>query len=149
LFKTWKESYELQYFKQGIFEANVNAYKILEITPTFDNLKELKEEGKYHEFAKILRKHNISGKENAFDKLVNIFLCKIYDETFNKNNLKFGYFGVMADTYANMQDRLMWLYKEAMKEFLGEKITFVSNEDIEKDFKQLKIKTLKEVMQNY
>ncbi|EAH8620238.1 restriction endonuclease, partial [Campylobacter jejuni] len=110
---------------------------------------ELKEEGKYHEFAKILRKHNISGKENAFDKLVNIFLCKIYDETFNKNNLKFGYFGVMADTYANMQDRLMWLYKEAMKEFLGEKITFVSNEDIEKDFKQLKIKTLKEVMQNY
>ncbi|ECP1103239.1 N-6 DNA methylase, partial [Campylobacter jejuni] len=99
--------------------------------------------------AKILRKHNISGKENAFDKLVNIFLCKIYDETFNKNNLKFGYFGVMADTYANMQDRLMWLYKEAMKEFLGEKITFVSNEDIEKDFKQLKIKTLKEVMQNY
>ncbi|EAI6205157.1 restriction endonuclease, partial [Campylobacter coli] len=140
---------ELQYFKQGIFEANVNAYKILEITPTFDNLKELKEEGKYHEFAKILRKHNISGKENAFDKLVNIFLCKIYDETFNKNNLKFGYFGVMADTYANMQDRLMWLYKEAMKEFLGEKITFVSNEDIEKDFKQLKIKTLKEVMQNY
>ncbi|ECL9116976.1 N-6 DNA methylase [Campylobacter jejuni] len=149
LFKTWKESYELQYFKQGIFEANVNAYKILEITPTFDNLKELKEEGKYHEFAKILRKYNISGKENAFDKLVNIFLCKIYDETFNKNNLKFGYFGVMADTYANMQDRLMWLYKEAMKEFLGEKITFVSNEDIEKDFKQLKIKTLKEVMQNY
>lgn len=149
LFKTWKESYELQYFKQGVFEANVNAYKILEITPTFDNLKELKEEGKYHEFAKILRKHNISGKENAFDKLVNIFLCKIYDETFNKNNLKFGYFGVMADTYANMQDRLMWLYKEAMKEFLGEKITFVSNEDIEKDFKQLKIKTLKEVMQNY
>ncbi|EDJ8714823.1 restriction endonuclease [Campylobacter coli] len=149
LFKTWKESYELQYFKQGIFEANVNAYKILEITPTFDNLKELKEEGKYHEFAKILRKHNISGKENAFDKLVNIFLCKIYDETFNKNNLKFGYFGVMADTYANMQDRLMWLYKEAMKEFLGEKITFVSNEDIEKDFKQLKIKTLKEVIQNY
>ncbi|HGH3985769.1 TPA: restriction endonuclease subunit S [Campylobacter coli] len=149
LFKTWKESYERQYFKQGIFEANVNAYKILEITPTFDNLKELKEEGKYHEFAKILRKHNISGKENAFDKLVNIFLCKIYDETFNKNNLKFGYFGVMADTYANMQDRLMWLYKEAMKEFLGEKITFVSNEDIEKDFKQLKIKTLKEVMQNY
>lgn len=107
LFKTWKESYELQYFEQGIFEANVNVYK-------------------------ILRKHNISGKENAFDKLVNIFLCKIYDETFNKNNLKFGYFGVMADTYANMQDRLMWLYKEAMKEFLGEKITFVSNEDIEK-----------------
>lgn len=149
LFTVWKESYESQYFEQGIFESNINAYKILETIPTFDNLKELKEEGKYHEFAKILRKHNISGKENAFDKLVNIFLCKIYDESFNKDNLKFGYFGVMADTYASMQDRLMWLYKEAMREFLGEKITFVSNEDIEKDFKRLKIKSLKEVMQNY
>lgn len=122
LFTVWKESYESQYFEQGIFESNINAYKILETIPTFDNLKELKEEGKYHEFAKILRKHNISGKENAFDKLVNIFLCKIYDESFNKDNLKFGYFGVMADTYASMQDRLMWLYKEAMREFLGEKL---------------------------
>lgn len=149
LFAVWKESYESHYFKQGIFESNINAYKILETTPIFDNLKELKEEGKYHEFAKILRKYNISGKENAFDKLVNIFLCKIYDETFNKDNLKFGYRGVMADTYASMQDRLMLLYKEAMREFLGEKITFVSNDDIEKDFKKLKIKALKEVMQNY
>ena len=149
LFAVWKESYKSQYFTQGIFESNVNAYKILELTPTFDNLKELKEEGKYHEFAKILRKHNISGKENAFDKLVNIFLCKIYDESFNKNNLKFGYFGVMADTYANMQDRLMTLYKEAMGEFLREKITFVSNDDIEKAFKKLHAKDLKAQIQRH
>ncbi|MFC3866970.1 restriction endonuclease subunit S [Helicobacter equorum] len=149
LFSVWKESYEFHHEKQGIFENNINAYKILQTTPTFENLKELKEEGKYHEFAKILRKHNISGKENAFDKLVNIFLCKIYDESFYKDNLKFGYRGVMADTYASMQDRLMWLYKEAMREFLGEKITFVSNEDIEKDFKKLKVKALKATMQNY
>ena len=149
LFSVWKESYEFHHEKQGIFENNINAYKILQTTPTFENLKELKEEGKYHEFAKILRKHNILGKENAFDKLVNIFLCKIYDESFYKDNLKFGYRGVMADTYASMQDRLMWLYKEAMREFLGEKITFVSNEDIEKDFKKLKVKALKATMQNY
>lgn len=149
LFSVWKESYEFHHEKQGIFENTINAYKILQTTPTFENLKELKEEGKYHEFAKILRKHNISGKENAFDKLVNIFLCKIYDESFYKDNLKFGYRGVMADTYASMQDRLMWLYKEAMREFLGEKITFVSNEDIEKDFKKLKVKALKATMQNY
>ena len=149
LFAVWKESYELQFFTQGIFESQVNAYKILELTPTFSNLQELKEEGKYHEFAKILRKHNISGKENAFDKLVNIFLCKIYDESFNKNNLKFGYFGVMADTYASMQDRLMLLYKEAMSEFLGEEITFVSNDDIEKAFKKLHAADLKAQIQKH
>ena len=149
LFEAWKESYKLQSFTQGIFESQVNAYKILELTPTFSNLQELKEEGKYHEFAKILRKHNISGKENAFDKLVNIFLCKIYDESFNKNNLKFGYFGVMADTYASMQDRLMLLYKEAMSEFLGEEITFVSNDDIEKAFKKLHATDLKAQIQKH
>ncbi|ETD26684.1 restriction endonuclease subunit S [Helicobacter canis] len=149
LFAVWKESYKLQSFTQGIFESQVNAYKILELTPTFSNLQELKEEGKYHEFAKILRKHNISGKENAFDKLVNIFLCKIYDESFNKNNLKFGYFGVMADTYASMQDRLMLLYKEAMSEFLGEEITFVSNDDIEKAFKKLHATDLKAQIQKH
>ncbi|WP_371818514.1 N-6 DNA methylase [Campylobacter helveticus] len=149
LFEAWKESYKLQSFTQGIFENDVNAYKILELTPTFSNLQELKEEGKYHEFAKILRKHNISGKENAFDKLVNIFLCKIYDESFNKNNLKFGYFGVMADTYASMQDRLMLLYKEAMSEFLGEEITFVSNDDIEKAFKKLHATDLKAQIQKH
>ncbi|BBB18861.1 type I restriction-modification system, DNA-methyltransferase subunit M [Helicobacter cinaedi] len=149
LFAVWKESYELQFFTQGIFENDVNAYKILETTPTFSKLKELKEEGKYHEFAKILRKHNISGKENAFDKLVNIFLCKIYDESFNKNNLKFGYFGVMADTYVSMQDRLMLLYKEAMSEFLGEEITFVSNDDIEKAFKKLHANDLKAQIQKH
>ncbi len=143
LFAVWKESYKLQSFTQGIFENDVNAYRILETILTFDKLQELKEEGKYHEFAKILRKHNISGKENAFDKLVNIFLCKIYDESFNKNNLKFGYFGVMADTYANMQDRLMLLYKEAMSEFLGEKITFVSNDDIENAFEKLNPQNIK------
>ena len=149
LFSVWKESYKLQSFTQGIFENDVNAYRILETILTFDKLQELKEEGKYHEFAKILRKHNISGKENAFDKLVNIFLCKIYDESFNKNNLKFGYFGVMADTYASMQDRLMLLYKEAMSEFLGEEITFVSNDDIEKAFKKLHANDLKAQIQKH
>ena len=149
LFEVWRESYEGFYLNEGIFESNYNAYQVLKANKIFENLKELKEEGKYHEFAKILRKHNISGKENAFDKLVNIFLCKIYDETFRKDNLAFGYRGVMADSYANMQDRLMLLYKEAMSEFLGEKITFVSNDDIEKSFKRLKVKALKDAMKNY
>ena len=149
LFEVWRESYEGFYLNEGIFESNYNAYQVLKANKIFENLKELKEEGKYHEFAKILRKHNISGKENAFDKLVNIFLCKIYDETFRKDNLAFGCRGVMADSYANMQDRLMLLYKEAMSEFLGEKITFVSNDDIEKSFKKLKVKALKDAMKNY
>lgn len=112
------------------------------------------EDGKYHEFAKILRKYNISGKENAFDKLVNLFLCKIYDENHNKEILNFCYRGNASDSIEAMQDRLMLLYKEAMKEFLGEEITYISDEQINEqfsDFKRQKIKAkhLKEQMQDF
>lgn len=46
------------------------------------SIKDLKSVGfedtqkKYNEFATILRQHNVSGHENAFDKLINIFLAK-------------------------------------------------------------------------
>lgn len=105
-------------------------------------------------FAKILRKYNISGKENAFDKLVNLFLCKIYDENHNKEILNFCYRGNASDSIEAMQDRLMLLYKEAMKEFLGEEITYISDEQINEqfsDFKRQKIKAkhLKEQMQDF
>ena len=44
---------------------------------------------KYHEFTTILRQHNVSGRENAFDKLVNLFLAKIVDEIRNSDKLQF------------------------------------------------------------
>ena len=163
LFEVWREVYKLEYAEIGIFERNINAYEAGKNALCFDDLQELSsyndegktyEDGKYHEFAKILRKYNISGKENAFDKLVNLFLCKIYDENHNKEILHFCYRGNASDSIESMQDRLMLLYKEAMKEFLGEEITYVSDEQIEtqfSDFKRHKIKTkrLQEQMQEF
>ncbi|MBO5996515.1 MAG: N-6 DNA methylase, partial [Acetobacter sp.] len=153
IFHVWRDVYELAAEEKGIFEKEFNAYNAGKAALNFNDLKEITqkdtsgksgEDGKYHEFAKILRKYNISGKENAFDKLVNLFLCKIYDETHNKDNLHFCYRGVMADSFESLQDRLMILYKDAMKEFLHEDITYVSNEEIGAqfhDFKRNKIKT--------
>ena len=153
IFQVWRDVYEFDAEEKGIFEKEFNAYNAGKAALNFNDLKEITqkdtsgksgEDGKYHEFAKILRKYNISGKENAFDKLVNLFLCKIYDETHNKDNLHFCYRGVMADSFESLQDRLMILYKDAMKEFLHEDITYVSNEEIGAqfhDFKRNKIKT--------
>ena len=163
LYNVWSEIYERTSYTSGIFENNINAYEAGKTTRTYDKLKEITqkdeggksgEDGKYHEFAKILRKHNISGKENAFDKLVNLFLCKIYDEKFNPNNLEFCWRGAMSDSFESLQDRLMLLYKEAMKEFLGENITYVSDDDIDRQFedfesKKIKTKMLKEQMHEY
>lgn len=159
----WREVYKLEYAEIGIFERNINAYEAGQNALCFEDLQELSsyndegktyEDGKYHEFAKILRKYNISGKENAFDKLVNLFLCKIYDENHNKEILNFCYRGNASDSIEAMQDRLMLLYKEAMKEFLGEEITYISDEQINEqfsDFKRQKIKAkhLKEQMQEF
>lgn len=162
-FEVWREVYKLEYAEIGIFERNINAYEAGQNALCFADLQELSsyndegktyEDGKYHEFAKILRKYNISGKENAFDKLVNLFLCKIYDENHNKEILNFCYRGNASDSIEAMQDRLMLLYKEAMKEFLGEEITYISDEQINEqfsDFKRQKIKAkhLKEQMQDF
>ena len=136
IFRIWNEIYKGEYSSIGIFERGINAYEIGKNALCFDDLKELnlQDNSKYNEFAKILRKYNISGKENAFDKLVNLFLCKIYDETYNKDNLDFVYRGVMADSFEDLQDRLMKLYTKAMKEFLKEDITYIENDNVDKAF---------------
>ena len=61
---------------------------------------------KYHEFATILRNYNVSGREYAFDKLVNLYLCKLVDESKNKSEeLQFYWKGSTSDTAFDIQDR--------------------------------------------
>ena len=89
------------YTTKGIFEENIQPYHIGKDKYTLDDLQEISDadrQKKYHEFATILRQHNVSGRENAFDKLVNLFLCKLVDETENPKELKFYWKGVAYDT---------------------------------------------------
>ncbi len=95
-------------------------------------------QGKYHEFATILRQHNVSGRENAFDKLVNLFLCKIVDEEQNPDELKFYWKGIAYDSYFDLQDRLQQLYQSGMKLFLGEAVTYIDNTAIDEAFRFFK-----------
>lgn len=127
-FGVWRDTYKLDYTTKGIFEDNIQPYHIgkdkysladLHVIATVDQQK------KYHEFATILRQHNVSGRENAFDKLVNLFLCKLVDEARNPSDLKFYWKGVAYDTHFDLLDRLQLLYHDGMKEFLGEDITYI------------------------
>ena len=54
---------------------------------------------KYHQFATIMRAHNVSARENAFDKLVNLFLCKVVDEKHNADALKVYWKGAASDNH--------------------------------------------------
>lgn len=137
--KVWQKTYKCDFSTSGIFEAEILPYEILAKAKTYDDLDEFDQNDNsvYNKFATILRKHNISGKENAFDKLVNLFLCKIYDELNNKNELKFIY-RPRVDSFEDLQDRLMQLYQKAMEKFLAESITFVSKDDINHAFNNKK-----------
>lgn len=134
-FEVWRKTYNQESSDNGIFDDEILPYEVYMKAKTFDDLNEFGGDSNsiYNKFATILRRHNISGKENAFDKLVNLFLCKIYDEFFNPKKLEFTYRS-KVDTFEDLQDRLMQLYQKSMKEFLGENITFVSNEDVNSAF---------------
>lgn len=142
MYQVWRDTYARDYTSFGIFENN-RAYHIGEQKPIASVLKKINSndiQGKYHEFATILRQHNVSGRENAFDKLVNLFLCKVVDEKENPNELKFYWNGKAYDDPFDFQDRLQWLYKNGMEKFLGETITYIDNNQIEEAFSVFKNK---------
>ena len=142
-FKVWQETYQLEKTTKGIFEDNIPAYQIGKDKYTIDDLAPINakdKEKKYHVFRTILRKHNVSGRENAFDILVNLFLCKIVDETQHPQELKFYWKGIAYDNYYDFIDRLQGLYKYGMEKYLGEEITYISNEEIEGAFWAAKLK---------
>lgn len=81
-FKVWKDTYQQDFATRGIFEKDIKPYTIGKQKYTVDDLDEVDNNAiqkKYHEFATILRQHNVGSHENAFDKLVNLFLAKIVD----------------------------------------------------------------------
>lgn len=141
IFKAWKETYNLDFASKGIFEDDILPYEIGKQKYTINDLIEVGSkdiQSKYHEFATIMRQHNVSGRENAFDKLVNLFLCKIVDEAKNPKDLKFYWKGIAYDSYFDLQDRLQLLYQAGMKEFLGEDVTYIDNTAIDKAFRFFK-----------
>ncbi len=81
-FNVWKATYEFDCLTRGAFEQKFsvreNAYDANRDLREVDS-EEIKK--KYNEFAVILRQHNVGSHENAFDKLVNLFLAKVVDET--------------------------------------------------------------------
>jgi len=153
IFNAWKNSYDSFYTTKGLFEDN-QAYKIGEHKINVNDLEIINSkdiQGKYNAFATILRKYNVSGRENAFDKLVNLFLCKIVDEKKNPDELEFYWKGKAYDTPFELQDRLQKLYKIGMEKFIKEKITYIENSEIDNAFRVFKNKpnATKDIIKDY
>ncbi|MEJ7822575.1 MAG: restriction endonuclease subunit S [Chitinophagaceae bacterium] len=141
LFDVWKNTYHQEAFTTGFLEEGNLPFQLGKKNYSISDLKDLSHadiQKKYHQFATILRKYNVSGRENAFDKLVNLFLCKVVDEKENPANLKFYWRGMAYDTHFDLQDRLQLLYQQGMKQFLNEDVTYINQEKIDEAFKFLK-----------
>jgi len=137
LYRVWKTTYQKDFTTKGLFEKDIQAYNIGKKKYSIDDLSLVDsstKQSKHHSFATILRKYNVSGRENAFDKLVNLFLCKIVDEKNNPKDLQFYWKGIAYDTPFELQDRLQKLYQTGMNEFLKEDVTYIDNKQIDKAF---------------
>lgn len=136
-FKVWKNTYRQDKNSRGIFEPNIEAFCVGKKSYNIDELEPVDEYmlgKKYNDFAVILRKHTVSSHENAFDKLVNLFLAKIVDEADNPKELKFQWKGAAYDDYFSLQDRLTVLYQEGMRRFFNDEVSYVEDKKIDDAF---------------
>lgn len=137
-FEIWRDTYQQDYVTNGVLEENITPFTFGKSKALNDDLKEITNDEvqkKYNQFATILRKYNVGGRENAFDKLVNLFLAKIVDEQQNSGDLQFNWKGVAQDTYFELVDRLQRLYQVGMEKFLDEKVSYVSEKDVVDSFR--------------
>lgn len=139
-------------FKQnGIFEDWVNAYEFQNKALTKKDLKPLEKEDSvslFNKFEAILRKHTVSDGPNAFNKIFNLFLAKIFDEKKRETDELDFQWKEGRDDDVNFQIRLINLHKEGMWEFLRKEVEGITDSDLagcntEKEIMEKKKKWLK------
>ena len=132
-FNRWSKTFETN----GIFEDDIPLYKVESKAIRRKDLKELKREdseGIYNQFAEILRHNVVSDKPNAFNKIINMFLCKIWDEdnTAEDKEVKFQTRTLGRDkTDEELLEDLNDLYKAGMNAYLEKDVSDVTKDDFE------------------
>lgn len=117
----------------GIFEEWAKSYDIEIKALTKGRLLTLTKEDSgriFNQFAEILRHNVVSDKPNAFNKILNMFICKIEDED-KKDSDQLGFQWLENDTSESLQGRLNDLYKKGMHRFLDIDVTDYSDQDID------------------
>jgi type I restriction enzyme M protein len=117
----------------GVFESWAKPYSFESKKFTKDNLRELTEaEGQslFNKFATVLRKHSVSDKPNAFNKIFNLFLAKLYDEQ-KKQTDELEFHWREDDNPVDFQVRLFNLHKEGLRAFLEKELAGIYDSDFE------------------
>ena len=127
-FEVWRDTYNCQWLSDLIFSEDSQPYQI-ELKPLRKkDLKDFTPDDKIvNQFEEILRHNNVSDKENAFNRLVALFICKLVDEIKKQDYEEVDFQYKYTDTYETLQDRLQRLHQQGMEEFMKEKIFYVDD----------------------
>ncbi|MDR1622517.1 MAG: restriction endonuclease subunit S [Synergistaceae bacterium] len=129
----WNKEFQ----ENGVFEDYAAPYGVAHKRLTLVELRAMSDEdsGKiYNQIMEILRHNAISDKPNAFNKLLNLFVCKIIDETNAADNdeLRFQCWAGLSDE--DLQMTLNDLYKSGMWRFLDIDVSDFTTEDFDDFF---------------
>ena len=136
-FKIWSENYNKKIAGDVIFHEDTEPYKIGVKPFRKKNLKDFSDTGVVNAFEEVLRHNSVTNKQNAFDALLELFICKLVDEA-HKNfddEVEFQ-FKSGADSYETFIDRLQKLYHQGMEEFMQIKTTYTPLSVVENLLKQ-------------
>ena len=129
IFRVWDETYNKKTYKGLVFGNDTQAYKIGVKPLRKRDLRPFnKEDGIANGFAERLRHNCISDKENAFNKLLSLFICKLVDEKEHGDNdvLDFQY-KEGTDDYFTLYERLLRLFHYGMDKFLKEDVFYLED----------------------
>ncbi|MBR0261133.1 MAG: N-6 DNA methylase [Selenomonadaceae bacterium] len=126
-FKIWSERYEKKFLGDVIFHDETVAYKIGVKPLRKRDLKNFSEnKSVVNKFEEILRHNQVSDKENAFNRLIALFIAKLVDESHTPDEEEVSFqFRDGSDTHEIFQDRLQKLYADGMKKFMSEDIFYL------------------------
>ena len=132
----------------------------------YADLKEISENDVktiFYQFLTILRLNSVSDHSNAFDKLINILMVKVYDEINNKGDdknateiiingrkvkgLQFQYIDNL-DNDVSFLKRLNNLYKTCMKDYMNKNIIDYTDAEIDEILNKSSDSKIREVIDN-
>ncbi|MBQ7360625.1 MAG: N-6 DNA methylase [Lachnospiraceae bacterium] len=128
IFDNWNKNFN----NKGIFENECLPYNYQNTGLTRGELKPLTQDSAttiFNQFLEILRHNAVSDKPNAFNKMLNLFVCKIMDED-KQDSEELAFQWKENSDYNTLMSNLEELYKQGMNQFLGIDVTDYSENEL-------------------
>lgn len=131
IYTRWNKQFSFNgIFEDGILPYGIKAKALLrkDLIPIYpDDSKKI-----YNQFLEILRHNVVSDKPNAFNKIFNLFVCKVFDEDNTKDSEELKFQWVEGkDNEETFMDKLNILFKKGMNSYLKKDIFYITLDEIE------------------